>query len=131
MADVFTPEQRSYVMSRIRSRDTKIEIMMRHLLVKNKIRFVEHPKMFGSPDFLVGSRTLVFCDGDFWHGYRYGSKKKPSKKFWRNKIEGNMRRDRHVARKLRSDGWSVLRMWEHDVEKRPTLCIRKIQRFMR
>ena len=131
MTDVFTKEKRSYVMSRIRSRDTKIEIMMRDLLVKNKIRFLYHPKMFGNPDFLVGTRTLIFCDGDFWHGHGYETKKKLSKKFWRDKIEKNMHRDQIVTRKLRKDGWSVLRIWEHDIERRPLLCIRKIQRFMK
>ena len=87
-----------------------------------------YPDLFGSPDFQVGKRILVFCDGDFWHGYRYAEKKRPAKKYWREKIEGNMRRDRKVSRRLRADGWSVLRIWEHDIKKKPETCERKIMR---
>ena len=130
MADIFTPEKRSWVMSRIRSRDTKIEKNMSSLLRKNKIRYRRFPKVFGSPDFVVEKKLLVFCDGDFWHGYGYGKKKKPRKKFWRDKIERNMVRDRKVTRKLRADGWSVIRLWEHDIEKRPESCVRKIKKSL-
>lgn len=118
-------------MSQIRGKDTKIEKKMKGILADNKIRFKQHPKMLGNPDFLVGNNTVVFCDGDFWHGYNYEKKKKPTKKFWKNKIEGNMRRDRQISRKLRRDGCSVLRFWEHDIEKRPEVCMNRIVRFMK
>ena len=130
MADIFTPEKRSWVMSRIRSKDTKIEKKTASMLRKNKIRYRRFPKVFGSPDFIVEKKILVFCDGDFWHGYRYAKKKKPPKKFWRDKIERNMERDRKVSRKLRADGWSVVRLWEHDIEKSPEKCIGKIRRCL-
>ena len=128
MADIFTPEKRSWVMSRIRSKDTKIEKKTASMLRKNKIRYRRFPKVFGSPDFVVEKKVLVFCDGDFWHGYRYAEKKRPAKKYWREKIEGNMRRDRKVSRRLRRDGWSVLRIWEHDIKRKPDVCVRKIMR---
>ena len=127
MADIFTPEKRSWVMSRIRSKDTKIEKKTASMLRKNKIRYRRFPKVFGSPDFVVEKKVIVFCDGDFWHGYRYGRKRKPPKKFWREKIERNMERDRKVTRKLRADGWSVVRLWEHDIEMRPEKCVGKIR----
>ena len=130
MADVFTPEKRSYVMSRIRSKNTLIEKKMVQLFRQYKLKFEQHPKVFGSPDFLVGKKTLVFCDGDFWHGYNYEKKKKPAKKFWTKKIKGNMRRDLAVSRNLRAKGWSVLRLWEHDIEKRPEVCMRRILRSL-
>ena len=130
MADIFTPKKRSWVMSRIRSRDTKIEKKTASLLRKNKIHYRRFPKLFGSPDFIVEKKILVFCDGDFWHGYQYSRKKKPPKKFWRDKIERNMERDRKVTRKLRADGWSVVRLWEHDIEKRPQLCIGRIRKSL-
>ncbi len=129
MADIFTPEKRSWVMSRIRSKDTKIEKKTASMLRKNKIHYRRFPKVFGSPDFVVEKKLLVFCDGDFWHGYQYNRKKKLPKKFWREKIERNMRRDRKVTRKLRADGWSVVRLWEHDIEKNPRSCLRKIKTF--
>lgn len=131
MADIFTPEKRSWVMSRIRSKDTKIEKATASMLRKNKIHYRRFPKLFGSPDFIVEKKTLVFCDGDFWHGYRYGRKKKPEKKFWREKIERNMARDRKVSRTLRREGWSVVRLWGHDIEKNPDRCVRRILAALR
>ena len=130
MADIFTPKKRSWVMSRIRSRDTKIEKKTAHLQRKNKIHYRRFPKVFGSPDFAVEKKVMVFCDGDFWHGYRYSEKKKPPKKFWRDKIERNMERDRKVTRRLMADGWSGVRLWEHDIEKKPESCIRKIRKSL-
>tara|TARA_B100000953_G_scaffold184176_1_gene151597 strand:- start:234 stop:626 length:393 start_codon:yes stop_codon:yes gene_type:complete len=130
MTDIFTPEKRSWVMSRIRSRDTKIEKKIASLLRKNRIHYRRFPKVFGSPDFVVEKKVLVFCDGDFWHGYRYEKKKKPPKKFWRDKIERNMERDRKVSRKLRADGWHVVRLWEHDIETSPEKCVGKIRRCL-
>ena len=131
MVDIFTPEKRSWVMSRIRSRDTKIEKRTASLLRKNKIHYRRFPKIFGSPDFVVEKSVLVFCDGDFWHGYRYGEKKRLPKKFWRDKIERNMRRDRTVTRRLRADGWSVVRLWEHDIDGKPDVCAGRITRALR
>ena len=130
MPDIFTPEKRSWVMSRIRSRDTKIERRTASLLRKNGLHYRRFPKTFGSPDFVVEKSVLVFCDGDFWHGYRYKEKKRLPKKFWRDKIERNMRRDRYVTRKLRSDGWSVVRLWEHDIDGRPDACVGRIMRAL-
>ena len=128
MADVFSKKKRSWIMSRIRSKNTSIDRRMRDMLSGMKVRFEMYPDLFGSPDFQVGRNVLVFCDGDFWHGYRYAEKKRPAKKYWREKIEGNMRRDRKVSRRLRRDGWSVLRIWEHDIKKNPEKCLRKIRR---
>ena len=128
MADVFSRKKRSWIMSRIRSKNTSIDVRMRDMLSEMNVRFEMYPKVFGSPDFQVGKKVIVFCDGDFWHGYRYAEKKRPAKKYWREKIEGNMRRDRKVSRKLRADGWSVLRIWEHDIKRKPDMCERKIMR---
>ena len=126
MADVFSKKKRSWIMSRIRSKNTSIDRRMRDMLSEAGARFEMYPDLFGSPDFQVGKNVLVFCDGDFWHGYRYAEKKRPAKKYWREKIEGNMRRDKKVSRKLRRDGWSVLRIWEHDIKKNPDKCMKKI-----
>ena len=128
MADVFSRKKRSWIMSRIRSKNTFIDRRMREMLSEVGGRFEMYPDLFGSPDFQVGKRVLVCCDGDFWHGYRYAEKKRPAKKYWREKIEGNMRRDRKVSRKLRRDGWSVLRIWEHDIKKKTEKCLQKIMR---
>ena len=118
-------------MSRIRGKNTKIEIITKNMLRSNRLKFKQHPKIFGNPDFLVGKKTAVFCDGDFWHGFQYDKKKKPRKKFWKDKIEENMRRDKRISQKLRRDGYSVIRLWEHDIEKSPHVCLNRIIRFMR
>lgn len=130
MPDVFTPEKRRYVMSRIRSKNTKIEIIVEGLLEENNIAYEKHPDVLGKPDFRVG-KALIFCDGDFWHGYDYTNGRIPQQKFWREKIERNMNRDKSVSRKLRNAGWSVIRLWEHDIKKRRQFCIGKILRFTR
>ena len=127
MADIFTPQKRSWVMSRIRSKNTSIDMAMKRMLSDAGARFVMYPKMDGNPDFAILSRKVaIFCDGDFWHGYNYRNGKKPTRGYWRNKIEGNMRRDRRVSQRLRYHGWSVLRFWEHDIMKRPAKCRGKI-----
>lgn len=128
MTDIFTKEKRSWVMSRIRSKNTKIDLKMEGALNDLRYEFVMYPKMFGNPDFILKRKKIViFCDGDFWHGYNY-RKKKPSKKFWRDKIGRNMKRDQYVSSKLRREDWSVLRFWEHDIDKRMDICTSKIVR---
>ncbi len=127
MPDIFTPKKRSWVMSRIRGTNTKIDLKMNEMLENMRYKHEMYPKMFGNPDFVLpGKRIVIFCDGDFWHGYRYHEKKRFPKKFWRDKIERNMRRDVKVSKKLRCEGWSVLRFWEHDIEKNPEKCTRRI-----
>lgn len=129
MADVFTPEKRSWVMSRIRGKFTGIDLRMREILAETGATFEMYPRMTGNPDF--ASRRLkiaVFCDGDFWHGYNYRSGKIPRQKFWREKIARNMKRDRYITGKLRCEGWSVLRFWEHDINSNPDKCARKIKK---
>lgn len=129
MADVFTPEKRSWVMSRIRGRGTGIDRRMGEILAGSGARFEAYPKMTGNPDFASRRRRIaVFCDGDFWHGYDYMRGRVPRQRFWREKIERNMRRDRYVTRRLRREGWSVLRFWEHDIDGDPDKCARRVRR---
>jgi len=119
-------------MSRINGKNTKIDLKMKQMLTELGCRFEMYPKMLGKPDFIIRKRRIViFCDGDFWHGFKYGEKKKPAKKFWRDKIEGNMKRDKKISRRLRRYGWSVQRFWEHDIENRHEFCKRKILRAMK
>lgn len=103
---------------------------MAKILRENKIHYRRHPDIFGKPDFIIEKKILMFCDGDFWHGYQYEKKKKSAKKFWREKIERNMKRDRLVTKKLRNLGWKVNRIWEHDIEKNPDKCVQKIRRTL-
>ena len=130
MADVFTKRKRSEVMSKIRShgnRDT--ELVLASLLRKHRIAgWRRHKPVFGRPDFVFPVQSVaVFVDGCFWHGCpRHYSKPKGNAKFWRTKLEQNRKRDRRVTRKLRRDGWRVIRIWEHQL-RTPEALIRKIQ----
>lgn len=131
MADVFSTKKRSWIMSRIRSTNTKIDLAMKEILSEMNCKYEMYPSMHGRPDFIIKSKKIaIFCDGDFWHGYKYHEKKKPGKKYWKDKIESNMRRDLKISRKLRGCGWSVLRFWEHDIHKNPAKCKKRIKRKM-
>ena len=130
MTDIFTPEKRSWVMSRIRSKDTGIERRMCSLFRKHGLHYRRHPKVFGSPDFIVEKSVLVFCDGDFWHGNNWKIRGLNSfeeelesySEYWKNKIKRNVERDKEVDTELRKQGWKVIRFWESDILKNPERC---------
>ena len=107
-------------MSRIRGKDTKIEKIVEAWLSDNKLKFRKHYTMVGNPDFVLLERKIaIFVDGDFWHGYRMGPKRLATmKKFWREKISKNKSRDRRVNRSLKNDGWTIVRIWEHEIVRR-------------
>ncbi len=121
MADVFTKKKRSEIMSKIRSQNTKAELLVFRELRKRGVYFQKHYKRAaGSPDIaLPRKKKAVFIDGDFWHGYQFSKlKKRLPKKYWLAKIERNIKRDRNSRAKLRKQGWKVIRIWEHDLKKK-------------
>lgn len=129
MTDVLTKEQRSYNMSRIRTENTGPEKKLINALRKTGIHgFKAHYPLFGKPDIVFPKEELiVFLDGCFWHKCPKHYKEPETKRmFWTKKIMGNVKRDRIVSRKLSSQGYNVLRFWEHDIEKRPSYVIKKI-----
>lgn len=132
MADIFTKEKRSWVMSQIKSTNTNIDNIMNRILEDAGPEFKRYPAMFGNPDFIVPSKRIaIFCDGDFWHGYNYLKKgKKPSSPYWAEKFARNVKRDKEVTRKLRAEGWTVLRFWEHDILKHEQMCVRKLHKAL-
>ena len=82
MPDIFTLKKRSWVMSRIRETNIKIDLKMNEMFENMRYKHKMYPKMFNNPDFiLLKKRIVIFCDGDFWHGYRYHEKKRLLKKF--------------------------------------------------
>jgi len=122
MADVFTPQKRSEIMSKIRSKNTKVERMIFSFLRKEKIYFQKHyAKVYGSPDLaLPRKKKAVFIDGDFWHGRNFAKVKKQMNhsNYWIGKISNNMRRDKKQRTELRKAGWKVLEVWEGDLQKK-------------
>ncbi len=120
MADVFTPEKRSELMSRIRGRDTKPELALRSMLHRLGYRFtVNGPKnksLPGKPDIVLPKyRTVIFVHGCFWHGHQNCPAfrlPKSRRAFWKTKIEGNQARDLRNESALTSAGWHVVTIWE-------------------
>lgn len=117
MADRLTPERRSRLMSRVRSRDTGIEMAVRRAVHARGLRYRTHVRSLpGTPDLVfAGPKVAVFVDGDFWHGWRLPAWRHTLSPYWAGKIEGNRRRDRRNFARLRRRGWLVLRVWGHDV----------------
>jgi DNA mismatch endonuclease (patch repair protein) len=124
-------------MALVRSRNTKFEVAFLRLvsteLYPLGYRYRKHcRRVFGTPDVVFHKfRLAVFIDSDFWHGRNYKLLADRMSPFWRKKIERNMERDRQVARKLRRDGWSVLRFGERQIKKRPLDAIARIKRKLR
>lgn len=122
MADVHTPEKRSYNMSRIRSKDTKPEEVVRKYLFSRGFRYRKNDKRLpGKPDIVLPKyKTVIFVNGCFWHkheGCRYFVWPKNNAEFWHEKIECNISRDAQVYRLLENEGWRILVVWECELKK--------------
>lgn len=136
MTDRFTPEQRSWNMSRIRSFDTKPEMLVRSLLHRIGFRFRIHcNNLPGRPDIVLPKyRTVIFIHGCFWHqhaGCIEASRPTSNSRYWNLKLEANIRRDRRHRRLLRQKGWRVMRFWECKVEKNPAGEVMRVARALR
>jgi len=122
------PAHISLRMRKVRRANTAAELLMQNALFKAGILFVTHAPVFGcTPDILIERyRIAIFVDGDFWHGrIALESGRKALKKsvrntpgtFWFDKILRNIDRDARQTRKLRRNGWSVIRLWASDIIK--------------
>lgn len=134
MPDRLSKEKRSLIMSRIRSKNTKVEISVFRELRKRGIYFQKHyKKAIGNPDIaLPRKKKAIFIDGDFWHGYNFIElKKRLPKKYWLKKIENNINRDSNNNLQLKENGWEVLRIWEHSINKNIGKEIEKIIVFLK
>lgn len=128
VGDIMSAETRSRVMSRIRSKNTTPERLICSALRQRGLRFSCHPRELpGSPDIVFKrQRLIVFIDGDFWHGWRFPLWKHKLSEPWQKKIEATRRRDKKARRRLKAQGWTVLRIWEHQIEKLPQACVERI-----
>ncbi len=132
MVDIFTKEKRRWIMSRIRGKDTRPELLLRKELSKLGLRYRLHYKVLGSPDIAFPRQKLaVFVDGEFWHGYNWNKRGiVPRKVYWKRKITRNMERDKRYNRELKRLGWKVVRVWDHQINKNPTQCATIISRYL-
>lgn len=121
MADVHSKEVRSYNMSRIRSENTKPEMLVRKFLHARGYRYKLHDKTLpGKPDIVLPKhKTVIFVHGCFWHGHkncRYASLPKTRTDWWMNKIGKNKSSDAKQIKQLKTLGWCVITLWECDLK---------------
>ncbi len=130
--DIYSKEKRSDIMSKVRSKNTKVEILVFKELRKREIYFQKHyNRVPGNPDIALPRKKLaIFVDGDFWHGRSFKEDKDKLNDFWRNKIEANMQRDRKQDEELKRRGWKVLRVWEYEIEKEFDRTVNRIVAFL-
>jgi len=129
MTDVLTQEQRKYNMSRIRAKNTGPEVKLRKLLTAYGIRgYRIHYNLPGKPDIVFTKKKIaIFIDGCFWHKCPVCFQEPETRKeFWMKKIQSNVDRDTKVNEQLKNDGWMVIRIWEHEIQKKPDTAIKKI-----
>ena len=133
MADVHTPAQRSYNMSRVKSKDTKPELTVRKFLHGHGFRYRLHDKTLpGTPDLVLPKyKTVIFVHGCFFHGHdncRYFVVPKTRTDWWLNKINTNKRHDAENESKLVSQGWEIITIFE--CELRPKVREGRLQNLL-
>jgi DNA mismatch endonuclease (patch repair protein) len=131
MADVMTPEQRSGNMQAIKSKGSKIELLVRRYLYSKGIRYRLHKKgLPGTPDLVFNKyKIVVFVNGCYWHQHencRLCTQPKSRSAFWNEKLGNNKERDIRNIKKLRDLGWKVLVVWECDLEEKPKFTLQKL-----
>ena len=124
--------KRRHTMSRIKNKNTSIEILLRKVLWASGIRYRKnYNKLPGAPDIAITKYHIaIFCDGEFWHGKDWETKKpkiQSNREYWIEKIERNMRRDRDTDKALYRLGWTVIRFWGFDIRKDLIGCVEEIK----
>ena len=116
MVDVVSPEKRSEMMSGIKGKNTKPEIIVRKALFKRGFRYRLHYKSLpGKPDIVFPKyKAVIFVNGCFWHGHDCYSFKWPKSnpEFWKEKITDTIGRDKRNHKKLKDSGWRIYTIWE-------------------
>lgn len=126
--DVHDKATRSFNMSRIRATNTKPELLLRKVVWAAGLRgYRLHAKLPGRPDLTFGrKRVVVFVDGCFWHSCPHcsdGRAPKSNTGYWTEKRHMNRERDKRRTAELTKEGWTVLRFWEHEVNRDPIACV--------
>lgn len=121
-------------MSRIKSKNTSSELVVRKFLYSKRFRFGINSKLEGKPDIIFPKRKIaVFINGCFWH--RHGCDNsvlpKTNRKFWNNKLAGNVRKDKKVQKMLENEGWSVYKIWECELEQKRKKTLNKFIDYIR
>ncbi|MEN5436613.1 very short patch repair endonuclease [Sphingobacterium faecium] len=134
-AGFYTSAKRSRTMSRIKSKNSKPELILRKALWAKNIRFRLHDKSLpGTPDIVIKKYKLaIFVDGEFWHGFDWKNNRnriKSNRLFWIPKIERNMQRDVRTNRALGDMNYTVFRFWSQDIIKNLPVVLNQIELFL-
>ena len=129
--DIWSKQKRSEVMSKIRGKNTKPEMILRSQLFKKGFRFRVHPKnLFGKPDIVLPKyKTVIFVHGCFWHYHkdcREGRIPSTNSKFWEEKLLKNIEKDERHTKTLQDLGWKVIVVWECEIEKKLEHTLNKL-----
>nr|WP_299343421.1 very short patch repair endonuclease [Allomuricauda sp.] len=127
----YTTPERSKIMGKIRGKNTKPELVFRKALWEAGYRYrIDYKKLMGKPDIVLKKyKTVIFIDGEFWHGHNWEERKhkiKTNREFWIPKIERNIQRDAEVNAELKRMGYTVFRFWESEVKKELHLCLTQV-----
>ena len=123
MTDTISSDHRSWNMSQIKGKNTKPEIIVRSLVHKKGFRFRLHVKdLPGKPDIVLKKYMIViFVDGCYWHrhqGCKLAYNPKSKREFWQSKFEANIRRDQEVNRMYKAIPWTMIRIWQCEVNNK-------------
>ncbi|HDQ44174.1 MAG TPA: DNA mismatch endonuclease Vsr [bacterium] len=134
MTDVFSKEKRSWIMSRVKGRNTEPEKLVRSFVHRMGFRFRVHYRgLPGNPDIVLPrQKKIIFVHGCFWHGHKRCQRSgRPTTNidFWNKKLDENIERDKRFLRELRRMGWKVLIVWQCET-RRPEILLGKLERFL-
>lgn len=131
--DTLTPEQRRFTMRRVKSENTGPELAVRRIVHGMGFRYKLHDRNLpGRPDLVFPARRkAIFVHGCFWHQHSCAAAARPvsRSRYWNDKLDANIQRDRRNLKALRSSGWSILIVWECQIRRQSTLAGR-LRRFL-
>ncbi len=135
MADIVSRSKRREMMSSVKQRHTKPEIIVRKLLHRLGYRFRLHSKKLpGTPDIVLPKyKAVIFVHGCFWHqheGCRKSRRPTSNVEFWNEKLDRNIARDKQKESELKKSGWKILTVWDCEIKDEEAL-IKKVKKFLR
>lgn len=131
--DTVSKQKRSEIMSRVKSKDSKIETLFRKELWKTGLRYRKNSsKYFGKPDIVLKKyKAVIFVDSCFWHGCKKHCRVPTTRKtYWTQKIARNAARDKEVARHYKKQEWKIFRIWEHELLRDNGKAVQRITNFL-
>ncbi len=119
-------------MSRNRGRDTKPELLLRRALWHRGFRYRVRTNLPGKPDVVFSRlKIVIFVDGCFWHRCpEHGAKPKTNASFWSDKLKRNKVRDAEVTALLEAEGWTVVRIWEHEIKQDLAAALARVKNLL-